>query len=123
MHKASPNYESFDGIDMKVLYLFFHFSPYIRKTKRDVTDNLYVTTPQRGGNVVIPVYGNNDELRLTGLTLRVNHMIEVLKISDDACSVVVMHPQNTLIYIDCNLITVSSIVFLLAHGTHVANIV
>jgi len=59
----------------------------------DVTDNLYVMTPQNegGGNMVIPVYGNTNDLRLTGLTLQVNHIIAVLKISDDACSVVVMH--------------------------------
>ena len=49
------------------------------------------STKERG-NVVIPVSGNTNELRLTGLTLRVYHIIAVLKISDDACSVVVTHP-------------------------------
>ena len=66
--------------------------------------------------MVITVHGNTNDLRLTGLTLRLNHIIAVLKISDDACSVVVMHPaEHFYIQIDCNLISVSSIVFSLAH--------
>ena len=36
--------------------------------------------------MVIPVYVNTNELRLTGVTIRVKHIIAVLKISDDACS-------------------------------------
>ena len=46
MHRAFPNYEGLNGINMKVLYIFPRQTVYQEDTRRDVTDNLHVMTQQ-----------------------------------------------------------------------------
>ena len=86
-------YEGLNGI---IVNLFFNLSPYIgaiaKRTRRTTTHYLPQTTKKR--DVVNP--GNKYDLRLTGLTRRVNPKIVMLKPSDNVYSVVVTHPAKKL---------------------------